>query len=142
MGTILSSDTPLGADSRVNPLDMELDANGDLILLLSPGGAPISKDLVSPDALHPNPPDFTKGSPSLRENDAFFINKFDASGNVVYGSYILPHTGDGIDVEQLANSSLSNQYLEVGTDGTIYIHTTIRKSPGQTGVLPTTAGAF
>ena len=39
-------------------------------------------------------------------------------------------------------SSLSNQYLEVGTDGTIYIHTTIRKSPGQTGVLPTTAGAL
>ena len=121
-------------------VDLDINPTTGEVVVLSRFRGEIANSLITANAWQPNPPNFNQIN-TVRKN-AFVLNKFSPSGNLVYGSYIGP-TGGALDMSTSnPGTDGTPQTMKVAADGTIYLSFYSKQIKGQTGVIPTTPGAI
>jgi large repetitive protein len=137
---VLGAQNP-AATTSIQPQDMEIMPNGDVVLLVVNSNGMVSSNAITGNALVPTPPTFSS-NPTARRNRALTIHKFSTSGNLLYGSY-LPIEGSSITCDWTITDKLSPESLAVGSDGTIHVMIgTSEEASTVQGNFTTTSGAL
>ena len=126
-------------NTNVFPAGLSLDAAGEPTILYHIND-PIS-EVTTANAWQPNPPPVFQ--PQGVVGGAALLNKFDANGNLTYGTYIGPENGSLTFFASNGNNRGTNFNTVFTTaDGYTYVTCFLSKTGTQTGKMPTTANAF